>query len=101
MSDQPTPYAISLVLHQDEKPGWRIHTSPTTAPEGHHVSIAEAEAFARAATDLTDVEAEVTPFAVVRNGTTQLRDSLERALAEAETKAATIPGLRRALGEME
>lgn len=100
-----TPYAISLVLHQDARPGWRVHLHPNGDESGTPISIKEAEEIARAATDVLDTVTQddnaVTPFMIVRNGTTVLRETFERALEEAEAKAANIPHLRRALGEME
>jgi hypothetical protein len=105
MSEQKlTPYAISLVLHQDGSPGWRIHLHPNGNEKGYPVSIKEAEELARAATEIlntvTQDDKAVTPFMIVRNGTTVLRDTYKAALEEAEAKAANIPHLRRALGEM-
>lgn len=100
-----TPYAISLVLHQDGTPGWRVHLHPNGPEGGNPVSIKEAEEIARAATDVLDTvtqdDSVVTPFMIVRNGTTVLRETYKRALEEAEAKAANIPHLRRALGEMD
>jgi hypothetical protein len=100
-----TPYAISLVLHQDNKPGWRVHLNPNGADGGYPISIKEAEELARTATDiLNSVIAEsdaVTPYMIVRNGTTALRSTLEGELADAESKAAMIAGLRRTLAEIE
>ena len=102
--DKPVPYAISLVLHQDGTPGWRIHLHPNGNDGGYPVSIKEAEELARGATeilaaDIQDSEA-VTPFQIVRNGTTVLRQTLQRELEVAEARAASIPHLRRTLGEM-
>jgi hypothetical protein len=102
MSDKPTPYAISLVLHRGVNPGWRVHTAPVSAPEGVPVSIKEAEAFARTAGDIAGYGEETpTPFEVVRDGTTEYRAEVEAQLSEAETRAATIPALRRALKDFE
>jgi hypothetical protein len=71
----------------------------------HPISIKEAEEFARHATDLMDISGPgsdtiVTPYMIVRNGTSLLRATLESALADAEEKAANIASLRRALAEM-
>jgi siroheme synthase len=100
----PTPYAISLVLHQDQTPGWRVHLNPDGVEGGHPVSIKQAEDLARAATDIIDTvtqdDAVTTPYMVVRNGTTALRSTLEGELKDAEEKAANIAALRRTLGEM-
>ena len=105
MSNSPTPYAVSLVLHQDDKPGWRIHLTPGGADGGHPVSIKEAEELARSETDIFDTTTQddtaMTPYMVVRNGTTVLRTTLENELADAEAKAASIATLRRSLAEME
>jgi hypothetical protein len=92
-------YAVSLVLRPG---GWRVFVSPSPEgeSEGEPVTIAQAEEIARAVTEATGADKQVTPYMVVRNGTTQLRSSLEAALAEAESKAQSIPGLRRALGEI-
>lgn len=102
--DKPVPYAISLVLHQDATPGWRIHLHPNGPEGGHPVSIKEAEEIARAATTVLDTGTQgdhaVTPFMIVRNGTTALRQTLQRELELAEARAASIPHLRRTLGEM-
>lgn len=100
-----TPYAISLVLHQDDSPGWRIHLNPNGVDGGYPVSIKEAEALARAATDTMDIsgfggDTVTTPYIIVRNGTTVLRAALENELADAEAKAANIASLRRTLAEM-
>lgn len=100
-----TPYAISLVLHQDDQPGWRVHLTPDSPQGGYPVTIKQAEEIARAITDILstviNVETEpTTPFMVVRNGTTVLRTALEQELADAEAKAANIASLRRALAEM-
>jgi hypothetical protein len=100
VSEQPTPYAISLVLHQGEKPGWRVHTAPSSDPDGYPVTIKQAEVLARAATDVT-AGADVTPFEVVRQGTVEMRGTVTRELAEAEAKASTIKDLRTTLAEME
>lgn len=104
MPESPTPYAISLVLHQDGPPGWRVHLHPNGTDGGSPISIKEAEEIARAATDVLDTVTQddqaVTPFQVVRNGTTVLRETLKRELEVAEAKAASIPHLRRTLGEM-
>lgn len=101
----PTPFAISLVLHQEDKAGWRIHLTPNSPQGGYPVTIKQAEDIARAITDLLStvipVDSEpTTPFMVVRNGTTALRSTLERELADAEAKAANIASLRRTLAEM-
>lgn len=101
----PTPYAISIVLHQEQKAGWRIHLTPNSSQEGYPLTIKQAEDVARAITDLLSavipVDSEpTTPFMVVRNGTTTLRATLERELADAEAKAANIAALRRTLQEM-
>lgn len=101
-----TPYAISLVLHQEGRLGWRIHVAPNGVDGGHPISIKEAEEFARSATDLMDIsgpggESVTTPYMIVRNGTTVLRDALENELADAEAKAANIASLRRSLAEMD
>jgi len=105
MSSLPTPYAISLVLHQDDKPGWRVHLTPNGPDGGYPVSIKEAEELARSATDITNSATQddtvATPYQVVRNGTTILRTALETELADAETKAASIAALRRSLAEMD
>ena len=102
--EKPVPYAISLVLHQDGSPGWRVHLHPNGPDGGHPISIKEAEEIARVATSVLDTvtqdDKSVTPFMIVRNGTTVLRETYKRALEEAEAKAANIPHLRRALGEM-
>jgi hypothetical protein len=100
------PHAISLVLHQDDKPGWRIHLNPNGIDDGYPISIKEAEEFARSATDIMDIsgsenETITTPFMIVRNGTTILRNALEKELADAEAKAANIASLRRSLAEMD
>lgn len=105
MSTTPTPHAISLVLHQDDKLGWRVHLTPSAPAGGYPISIKQAEEIARATTDILagviSVETEpTTPFMVVRNGTTVLRAALEQELADAEAKAANIASLRRALAEM-
>jgi siroheme synthase len=92
------------VLHQDDKPGWRIHLTPNGVDGGHSVSIKEAEELARSATDITGSATDdnaTTPYMVVRNGTTVLRTALETELADAETKAASIAALRRSLAEMD
>jgi hypothetical protein len=102
----PTPHAISLVLHQDDKPGWRIHLNPNGVDGGYPVSIKEAEELARTATDILSAsipvtdDKGVTPFQIVRNGTTALRATLEGELSDAEAKAANIATLRRTLAEM-
>lgn len=101
----PTPYAISLVLHQDgERLGWRVHLTPNGPEGGYPISIQQAEELARVATDVLSAsvqdESATTPFMVVRNGTTVLRGALESELADAEAKAANIGALRRALSEM-
>ncbi len=103
MPTAPTPYAISLVLHQDDKPGWRVHLTPNGIDGGHSVSIREAEELARSATDITSSEDDTitTPYMIVRNGTTVLRTALEKELTDAEAKAASIAALRRSLAEME
>jgi hypothetical protein len=105
VSNSPTPYAVSLVLHQDDKPGWRIHLNPNGVDGGYPVSIKEAEELARSATDITgsatDDNTTITPYMVVRNGTTALRATLEGELADAEAKAANIATLRRSLAEIE
>ncbi len=102
---ESVPYAISLVLHQDGTPGWRIHLHPNGTDGGNPISIKEAEEIARAATDVLDTVTQddktVTPFQIVRNGTILLRQTLQRELELAEAKAASIPHLRRTLGEME
>ncbi len=104
MPDKPIPYAISLVLHQEGTPGWRVHLHPGGNESGYPISIKEAEELARAATDVLDTvtqdDTTATPFMIVRNGTTVLRDTLKRELELAEARAASIPHLRRALGEM-
>jgi hypothetical protein len=99
-SEQPTPYVVSLVLHQGEKPGWRVHTAPSSDPDGYPVTIKHAEELARAATDVVS-GADVTPFEVVRQGTVAMRQTVTRELAEAEAKAAGIAALRRTLAEIE
>jgi hypothetical protein len=103
MSNQP--YAISLVLHQDDQLGWRVHLNPNGIDGGLPITIKQAETIARAATDVLDTVTQddnaVTPFMVVRNGTTVLRQALQQELDAAEAKAASIPHLRRALGEMD
>lgn len=105
MPEKPTPYAITLVLHQEESPGWRVHLHPGGTEGGTPVSIKEAEEIARAATDVLDTvtqdDSAVTPFMIVREGTAVLRQTYKAALEEAEAKAANIPHLRRALGEMD
>jgi hypothetical protein len=106
MSDRPTPYAISLVLHQDDQLGWRIHLNPDSPQAGYPITIKQAEEIARSITDtlatVIPVETEpTTPFMVVRNGTTVLRQALQQELDAAEAKAASIPHLRRALGELD
>ena len=105
MSDKAVPYALSLVLHRDGGPGWRIHLNPNGVEGGHPVSIKQAEELARTATDIlstvTQDETITTPFMVVRNGTITLRTLLEGELADAEAKAARIATLRRALAEMD
>lgn len=105
MPTSPIPHAISLVLHQDDSPGWRLHLNPDGVEGGYPISIKEAEEFARHATDLMDIsgpgsDTVTTPYMVVRNGTALLRATLEGALADAEAKAANIASLRRALAEM-
>jgi hypothetical protein len=101
-----TPYAISLVLHQDDKPGWRIHITPNGVDGGYPVSIKHAEELARTATDIVGsapagTDSDMTPYMIVRNGTTVLRDALEKELEDAEAKAANIASLRRSLAEMD
>lgn len=101
----PTPFAISIVLHQDQQTGWRIHLTPNSPQPGYPLTIKQAEDVARSITDILatviPVETEpTTPFMVVRNGTTALRSTLERELADAEAKAANIAALRRSLAEM-
>lgn len=102
----PIPHAISLVLHQDDQPGWRIHLNPNGVDGGHLISIKEAEELARTATDILSAsipiidDKSVTPFQIVRNGTTALRATLEDELQDAEVKAANIAALRRTLAEM-
>jgi len=83
--------------------GWRVYVSPNAEgeSEGEAVTIAQAEEIARVATEATGADKQVTPFMVVRNGTQQLRGTLEAALADAESKAASIAGLRKALGEIQ
>ena len=102
---KPTPYAITLVLHQEASPGWRVHLHPGGNEGGYPISIKEAEELARAATDILDTvtqdDTSTTPFMIVRNGTTVLRETLKHELEVAEARAASIPHLRRALGEME
>lgn len=102
--DKAVPYAISLVLHQDGSPGWRVHLHPNGPDGGHPISIKEAEEIARVATSVLDTvtqdDKSVTPFQIVRNGTTALRQTLQRELEIAEARAASIPHLRRSLGEM-
>jgi hypothetical protein len=92
------------VLHQGDKPGWRIHLTPNGVDGGHPISIKEAEELARTATDIVDTvtqdDTATTPYMIVRNGTTVLRDALEKELADAEMKAASIAALRRSLAEM-
>lgn len=104
MPNTPTPHAISLVLHQDNHPGWRVHLTPNGVEGGHPVSIKQAEDIARAATDVIDTitqdDTATTPYMIVRNGTTILRAALEGELADAEAKAANIANLRRALAEI-
>jgi siroheme synthase len=108
MSDN-VPYAVSLVLHQDsEKPGWRIHISPESnenaKKEGYVVSIAQALALARVATEIIETvtqEDSTTPFMVVRNGTTAMRSALEQRLAHAEAEAANVAALRQKLTEFD
>lgn len=96
-----TPYAISLVLHQDDRLGWRVYLTPHGIDGGHPVSIKQAEELARTATNIIDTPTQdATPYMIVRNGTTVLRQALEEELAEAEAKAANIASLRRALAEM-
>lgn len=102
----PTPFAISLVLHQDDHPGWRVHLAPNSPQGGYPIAIKQAEEIARTITDIlvTEIPVETeptTPFMVVRNGTTVLRSALQSELADAEEKAANIASLRRALAEME
>lgn len=103
MSSLKTPYAISIVLHQDQKPGWRIHLNPEDDIGGHAISIKQAEELARIATDILSPvqnDTRMTPFMVIRNGTTALRSTLENELAEAEAKAANIASLRKSLSEI-
>lgn len=105
MPTPPTPHAISLVLHQDDSPGWRLHLNPNGVDGGYPISIKEAEEFARYATDVMDISGPgsdtiTTPYMIVRNGTELLRAALESELADAEAKAANIASLRRALAEM-
>jgi len=103
--DKPVPYAISLVLHQDATPGWRIHLHPNGNDGGSPISIKEAEEIARVATSVLDTVTQddkaVTPFQIVRSGTTVLRQTLQRELEVAEARAASIPHLRRTLGEID
>lgn len=105
VSNPSSPFAISLVLHQSDNPGWRVHLTPGGPDGGHPISIKEAEELARSATDITgsatDDATVTTPYEIVRNGTTVLRDALEKELADAEAKAASIAALRRSLAEME
>lgn len=105
MPATPNPYAISLVLHQDDRLGWRVHVTPNGVDGGHPVSIKQAEELARTATDIIDTATQddtvTTPYMIVRNGTTVLRDALEKELADAEIKAANIASLRRSLAEMD
>ena len=106
MSDKAVPFAVSLVLHQNDAPiGWRMHLMPGGPQEGHPISIGQAEEFARAATEIlaaiTQDEKAVTPYQVVRTGTTSLRGLLEAKLAEAESQAANIANLRRTLAELD
>jgi len=80
MSNSLTTYAMSLVLHQDDKPGWRIHLNPDGVDGGYPLSIKEAEELARSATDVMDIagpgsDTVITPYMVVRNGTTVLRQT--------------------------
>lgn len=100
--ERTVPHAISLVLRDN---GWRVYLTPGGNQEGHPVSIKEAEEIARAATAVLDTVTQddqaVTPFQIVRNGTTVLRQTLQRELEIAEARAASIPHLRRSLGEME
>ena len=97
---------MSLVLHQNDAPvGWRIHITPGGPQEGYPVTIKQAENFARAATEIIDTVTQddraVTPFQIVRNGTTALKTILEAQLSAAEAQAASIASLRRTLSELE
>lgn len=102
--ERTVPFAISLVLRDN---GWRIYLTPGGNGDGYPFSIKEAEELARAATEILSAtvsitdDKTVTPFMIVRNGTTVLRQTLQRELELAEAKAASIPHLRRTLGEIE
>lgn len=104
--DRTVPFAISLVLREN---GWRIYLtggSPNAnGGDGYPVSIKEAEEIARAATAILDTVTQddqaTTPFQIVRNGTNALRETLKRQLEVAEARAASIPHLRRSLGEID
>lgn len=100
----PSPYAVSLVLHQDQTPGWRIHLHPNGVDGGYPISIKQAEDLSRAATDALDIVTQddtiTTPYMIVHNGTVALRSVLESELTDAESKAANIASLRRSLAEM-
>jgi siroheme synthase len=79
--------------------------TPNGIDGGYPVSIKQAEELARTATDIIDIAATqddsvTTPYMIVRNGTTVLRDALEKELADSEAKAANIASLRRSLAEM-
>lgn len=102
MLEQPTvpTYVVSLVLRPS---GWRVYVSPCPdeLKDGWPVSIVQAEEIARVATEVTDSQAAVTPYMIARNGTTQLRSTVESALSQAEEQAKSIPGLRKMLGEIQ
>lgn len=106
MPDKSTPYAISLVLHQTDKPiGWRIHLHPNGPETGYPLTVKQAETLAREVTTIVGIDDQdsqtMTPYQVVRSGTDTLRNILEAELADAEAKAATIANLRTLRAELD
>ncbi len=91
-------YSLALVLRDD---GWRIYTSPTDQPSGgKRISAEQAREVARHVGDVTGTDLQPTPYEVVENGTTTHKANLEDRLRRAEEVAASVPSLRKALGEL-
>lgn len=98
MEQQAQIYAIVLSLRGGS---WRVNLNPGGAEGGIPITVAQAESIAKVIGDNIGVDQQPSAFEIVRSGTATLKEALKRQLEEAETKAASVAGLRRALQEIE
>lgn len=114
-NDQAPIYNITLILltgeNAQEGPGWYITGTAQTVDGAtgyrigpRRVAVPDAEEIARAFENLipTNQDNKNTnrPFQLVREGTSEARNAIQKDLDLAEEIATTVPRLRKVLGEL-